>query len=459
MILRELLGSTPVFEIQGSRQREIEGLAIDLKDIEPNYLYIYMEGREDLSYEESIEKAVDLGATAICIGKEDAILEHDITFIKTYNVKRFLSAVTKNFYRNPSQSINMIGITGSHGKTTTGIMIRSILKAAGVPTVMINKSSCQLADNPPCIHEDSLNPMVFTKFLKEALDRNIKRGIIECSYTTIIDERLRHIWFDSLIYTDLYTYFKNREKDYHYLEIRKTLIDHLKNRKSPIILNMDDYYAQQLENKHIVGYGIFGDQTITAEDLTLMPDCSHFTIHTPRGSAEITLGLAGLHNVYNAMAAISWCVTEGVEFMHIKEGLNELEDLVHLQEAMDITGDISIQTHTFSSANEISTIIENLPYEDEYERKGLILSVPPCEDQSIYAAIGEAVDEFGHYCILTSDYEDRYGYIDSARAIAQNIKQSAVYYEMDRYKALKEARSFTKSGGSIVIMTRENEGF
>lgn len=456
MILRELLGSTPVFEIQGSRQRKIEGLAIALEDIRPNYLYIYTEDRKNMSYEDNIKKAIDLGATAICVGKEDEILEDDITFIRTYNVKRFLSAVTRNFYRNPSQSIDMIGITGSHGKTTTGIMIRSILKAAGVPAVMINKSSCQLGDNPPCIHEDSLNPMVFTKFLKEALDKGIKRGIIECSYTTIIDERLRHIWFDSLIYTDLYTYFQNKEMDYHYLEIRKTLIDHLKNIKSPIIVNMDDYYAQQLENKYIVGYGIFGDQTITAGDLTLMPDCSHFTMHTPRGSVEISLGLAGLHNVYNAMAAISWCVIEDVEFVHIKEGLEQLEDLTHLQEDVDITGDISIQTHKFSSANEISTIIENLPHDDEYGRKGIILSVPSCEDQSMFAAIGEALDEFGHYCILTSDYEDRYGYIDSARAIAQNIKQSTVYYEIDHYKALKKARSFTKSGGSIVIMAREN---
>lgn len=456
MILKELLASTPVFEIWGSRQREIEGLAIDMEDVRQNYLYIYIQDREDMSYEDSIKKAIDLGATAVCVGKEDNILAYDITFIRTYNIKRFLSAVTRNFYRNPSQSIDMIGITGSHGKTTIGNMIRSILKAAGVPTVMINKSSCQLADEPPYIHEDSLNPMVFTKFLKRALDEDIKRGIIECSYTTIIDERLRHVWFDSLIYTDLYTYFRNKERDYHYLEIRKTLIDHLKHIKCPIIVNTDDYHAQQLENKNMVGYGIYGEQTITAGDIILMPDSSQFTIHTPRGSTEIALGLAGLHNVYNAMAAIGWCVAEDIEFVHIKEGLKQLEGLVHPREGADITGNIDIQIHKFSSPNEISKIIENLSDESEYDNRGIILSVPSCDDPSVYMDVGDALNEFSRYCVLTSDYDHRYSYMDNAKIIAQNIQNSTVYYEVDRYKALKKARSFTKSGGSIIVMAQEN---
>lgn len=456
MILKELLASTPVFEIRGSGQRKIEGLAIDLEDIRQNYLYIYIQNRDDMSYEDIIKKAIDLGATAICVGKEDKILDYDTTFIRTYNIKRFLSAVTKNFYRNPSQGINMTGITGSHGKTTIGIMIRSILKAADVPTVMINKTSCQLGDEPPYADEDSLNPMVFTKFLRRALDMGIERGILECSYTTIIDERLRHIWFDSLIYTDLYTYFQNKERDYHYLEIRKTLIDHLKHIKCPIIVNMDDYHAQQLENRHIVGYGVYGRQTITAEDIVLMPDSSKFTIHTPRGSANITLGLAGLHNVYNAMAAIGWCVAEDVDFVHIKEGLEHLGDLDHLQEDVGITGNISIQTHRFSSASELPALIENLSESGDFNNRGIILSVPSCDDPTIYADIGHALDEFGCYCILTSDYEDRFSYGDGARNIARDMKNSTVHYEIDRYKALKKARSFTKDGGSITIMAQEN---
>ena len=317
MLLRELLAGTPVFQIWGSREIVIEGLAIEADDIRPNDLYIYMQNREGISYEASIKKAIDQGAAAICIDKGYDVLPYDITFIKTYNVKRFLSAISKNFYQNPSQNIDMIGITGSHGKTTIGNMIRSILKAAGIQTVMINTSSCRLGDDPSYISDDILNPVVFTKFLNEAVNRGIDRGIVECSYTTIVEERLRHIWFDSLIYTDLYTYFKNQEMDFHYLEIRKTLIDHLKHIKCPIIVNMDDYHANQLTNRNIVGYGIYGGYNITAKNITLMPDSSRLTICTPKGSKQITLGLPGLHNVYNAMAAIGWCITEEIDFTYI----------------------------------------------------------------------------------------------------------------------------------------------
>ncbi|NMA96268.1 MAG: hypothetical protein GX974_09545 [Clostridiales bacterium] len=456
MLLRELLGSTPIYKIKGSSQRVIRGLAMELKSVGSDYLYIYMGDSEDLSYEDHIKKAVELGAVAICIGKEDEMLDLDVTFVRTYNVKRFLSAVTRNYYRNPSQGIDLIGITGSHGKTTTGNMIHSILEVAGIPMVTIDRTSCQIGDNPPYRHTDCLNPMVFTKVLKEALDKGIRRGIVECSYTTIREERLRHLWFDSLIYTDLYTYFQNREKDYHYLQIRKTLIDHLKHRKCPIIVNMDDYYARQLESKLIYGYGIFDDQTIVADDLVLYPDRSHFTIHTPKGSANIDLGLPGLHNIYNAMAAIGWCVVEDIEFEHIKRGIQRLEAFTHLKEGIDITGKISIQIHKFASPNEIPTMIENLHGACEYDEKVIILSVPDCEDESISRDIGRVLDESGRHCILTSDYKDRYIYIDSAKAIGKYINKSTLHYEMDRYKALKKSRSFTKDGGSIVIMTPRN---
>ncbi|HHW71152.1 MAG TPA: hypothetical protein GX392_07480 [Clostridiales bacterium] len=458
MLLRELLAGTPIFEICGSREIFIEGLAVETDDIRPNDLYIYMCDREKMSYEESIKKAIARGAVAICIGKDYEVLPYDITFIKTYNVKRFLSAISKNFYQNPSQNIDMIGITGSHGKTTIGNMIRSILKSAGIPTVMIDTSSCRLGDDPPYIHEDILNPVVFMEFLNEAIARGIERGIVECSYTAIVEERLRHIWFDSLIYTDLYTYFKNREMDYHYLEIRKTLIDHLKHIKCPIIVNMDDYHANELTSGNIVGYGIYGNYNVTAKNITLMPDGSNFTICTPMGNREFTLALPGLHNVYNAMAAIGWCITEGIDFSHIEEGLEQLEHFENVQYNVDadITNPIHIQVHNYSRPRDIPEILEDIHLESGYDNRSTILCVSSCENTSEYGEVGRALNEFSRHCIMTSDYRDRYNYVDGAFAIVQNMQDANIHNEIDHYKALKKARSLVKDGGSIVILTKDS---
>src|SRR5699024_774909 len=109
----------------------------------------------------------------------------------------------------------------------------------------------------------------------------------------------------------------------------------------------DDYHAQQLENKDIVGYGVYGEQTFVAEDITLTPDSSSFIIHTPRGGMEINLELTGIHNVYNAMAAISWCVVEDIEFQYIKDGLRSLDGLHYLKGKTEIEDEIFIQTHKF----------------------------------------------------------------------------------------------------------------
>ena len=306
MILRELLAGTPVYEIIGRRRIDIKGIALRLEDVKNGSLYICLDNELSISYKEAVNQAIANGAVAIVVGSHQEIMDNSVTFVRTYHFRRFISAVSRNFYNNPSQNMSLVGITGSHGKTTVGWMIKSILDIAGVPGVMLGADYYQVGHHSWNAYSGEMDPLKMNQFLHKAVKEKVRWGIIECTYTGIVEDQFSHVWFDSIIYTDLFTYFQNQKADHHYFEMRKTLIDHLKTTHSPVIINVDDFYAFHLQRSGTVGYGLFNPADITARDLELFANSSEFLLVTPQGERKIKLNIPGIHNVYNALAAVGW---------------------------------------------------------------------------------------------------------------------------------------------------------
>lgn len=449
MILKELLASTPVYEIYGRTKKNIEGLCIRTEDVRPNYLYIYI---DDGDYKTSVYEAVERGAAAICIGKDKEVLPCDATFVRSYNIKRFLSAIAKNFYNNPSQYINLVGITGTHGKSTIAWMVRSILQSAGISTLIVGDSYYNVDDEQAVSGGDIFNPLTFTSILREAVDDRIKNGVVECSYTTIVQERFRHIWFDSLIYTDLYTYFKNQDMDCHYIEMRKTLIDHLKLSHSPIIVNMDDYHAQQLEGNNIIKYGLYGDFDIGGSDIELNSEGSRFILKTPKGDVPIELKCTGIHNIYNAMAAAAWGMAHDIAFEHIQKGIQGFCAAREIDGHLDIKDNIKFCIKDLHFIDRVNDICDELAVSEE----GKVVTVfcaGAHRDFDSTNSILKKIKDFSHCLILTSDYSDRHTFLKAASQIKDGMGNIETYCEIDNYKALRKAVSLTETGDTILILS------
>jgi|GEM_PF-733341 len=460
MILKELLASTPVYAIVGYRNIDIKSIVLSPEDAQPGSLYIYahLEEGDEPSYGEAIKRAVDKGAVAVCIGLEDEILPYHVTFIKTYNVKRFISAVSRNFFHNPSQEMRLVAVTGSHGKTTIGKMVQSVLKAANIRGMILGSSHCYIGDDFYPIKKGGFNSLVINQFMRKALKENIKWGLIECSYTSIIDELLRHLWFNSIIYTDLYTYFQNQQMDFHYLEIRKTLIDCLKFTKSPIILNMDDYYSDQLIKGISITYGVYQRSDVNAYHIELSPEGSRFILITPEDVRQIKMKVSGIHNVYNALAVFAWGLSEGFHIDDIQKGIESFEGSMEEDPSPSVKGRVHVYCDNICEPERLDKIFNNLKGLEK-GKIATVLCVGESKTVEEYQAIGSIVDRYSDYCILTSDYSSHSRPVDRTSEIEQLMATTAVVHEMDHYKALQAAVSLVKEGGCVLIFspTRREE--
>ena len=454
MILRELLASTPVFEIVGRRRIDIKGIALRPEDVKEGYLYIYSESVDEsgLSYEEAIHKAIANGAIAIVIGSDDKITDSSVTFVRTYHYRRFLSAASRNFYHNPSQSMSLVGITGSHGKTTVGWMIKSILDVAEIPGVMLGADYYQVGHDSWHPYPGSMNPLNMNEFLYKAVKKGVHWGIIECNYTGIVEDQFSHVWFNSIIYTDLYTYFRNQKADHHYFEMRKTLIDHLKTTQSPVIINVDDFYAFHLQQRTgSVGYGIFNNADVTARELELFEDSSQFILVTPKGEREIKLNIPGIHNVYNALAAVAWSLAEGLNVNDVVRGIEEFKGMPGGEEKINLTDSIRVKDILDTDLEDIEKVFNKL----KNDKKGgivTILCMDDSKDVGKYKRLGKIIGQCEGHCIVVHDYFCTSNMAEAKTAVTKELENVIIYNKTGYYKAIQKAVTFLPQGGHILLV-------
>ena len=438
MLLNELLASTPVYQVRGLRRVNVAGLALKPADVKPYYLYIHINPENDA--QEAVDEAIRRGASAVCIGQETDMEACPVTAVRTYHMQRFLSAVSRNFYHNPSQHVNLVAITGSHGKTTVSDMIASIRARQGSSGVVLGKEEDPEKQRLDSIHMNAM--------LRENIGEP-KTCLLECSYTGIVNEQFRHILFDSVIYTNLYTYFQNHARDDQYFEIRKTLLEHLKQVNSPVIINQDDYYASRLRKGNLLSYSIFNEGDVNAYDIELTGAGSRFLLIWPEAVSEVTLHAPGLYNVYNALAAAAWALAQGIDHQTVTAGLSAY--LPPASENKEYDSPVRILADNVCEPDRLERIMDNI---GQYSKRPVtvVFCVGDCRGMDEYMALGDVIDKHAAQCIFTADYFCRRDTTDTALKLAHNMRKAEVSHELDHSKALTKAVDLSLAQGGEYIL-------
>src|SRR6056297_3376902 len=127
MKLKKVLNNIDFEVIRGNLEKEIVEIGYDSREIKENNLFIAIKGFETDGHQ-YITQALENGASAVVIENEIAEYQPEITYIKVKNSRRVMAEIAKNFFGNPLSEINLVGITGTNGKTTTAYLLYNILK-------------------------------------------------------------------------------------------------------------------------------------------------------------------------------------------------------------------------------------------------------------------------------------------------------------------------------------------
>nr|GMD96049.1 UDP-N-acetylmuramoyl-L-alanyl-D-glutamate--2,6-diaminopimelate ligase MurE homolog, chloroplastic [Ipomoea batatas] len=337
MTLAELLDESRVVPISvyGDLEVEIRGIQHDSRLVESGDLFVCCVGRKTDGHL-YLSEADKRGAVAVVASKEIDIEEtlgcKALVIVEDTNV--VLAVLAASFYRHPSKSMSVIGITGTNGKTTTSYLIKSMYEAMGLRTGMLSTVAYYIhGDNTLESPNTTPDAVLVQKLMAKMSHNGTEALVMEASSHGLALGRCDEVDFDIAVFTNLtrdHLDFHGTEEEYRNAKAKlfARMVDPDRHRK---IVNIDDPNAAFFisQGNPSVPVVTFAMENKKADVHPLNFELSLFEttvlVNTPRGILEISSGLLGRHNIYNILAAVAVGIAVGAPLEDIVKGIEEVD--------------------------------------------------------------------------------------------------------------------------------------
>jgi UDP-N-acetylmuramoyl-L-alanyl-D-glutamate--2,6-diaminopimelate ligase len=480
MRIKDLLEAIPEYELDGEKDVKINGIAYDSRKISEGYLFVAIKGHA-LDGHAFLDEAVKRGAVAV-VGENFENFSAGVTRVKVPDSRVALARLSTQFYGDPCRDIELIGITGTNGKTTTTYLIESILNAAGASPGVIGTINSRFkgVEHPSSVTTpESLDLMAS---IRAMADGGATHLIMEVSSHALDQGRTGTCPYSVGVFTNL----TRDHLDYHrtmeeYLEAKsllfRGLIKDRHGRKGTAVINMDDPKGEVLRSmtmNRVLTYGLAGDWDITAKNVTTERSGLNAVIKTPEGDAPVASSLIGKVNLYNILAAVSVAVALDIGLDSIARGIKDLKCVPGRLEPVKNKRGLTIlvdYAHTPDALIKAQTTLKPLT-------KGRLITVFGCggdRDRGKRPEMGIAAGEISDVVFITSDNprtEDPDSIIEQ---IEEGIKRTRLtrlewtnglevqgpgyFIEADRHKAIEKAISTAKLDDIILIAGKGHEDY
>ncbi len=239
MELKELLKHIQTYEIIGEDNLEITGISIDSRVVRQGHLFVAVKGTQTDGHN-YIAAAIEKGAIAIACETLPAVLSGNITYVSVRDTEDAVGKVATAFYGDPTSKLELIGVTGTNGKTTIATLLYKMFRAFGYKVGLIS-TVCNYIDDVafPTDHTTP-DPITLNRLLGQMADSGCKYAFMEVSSHSVVQKRISGLKFAGGIFTNL----TRDHLDYHqtvenYLKAKKKFFDDMP--KSAFCLtNADD---------------------------------------------------------------------------------------------------------------------------------------------------------------------------------------------------------------------------
>jgi len=331
MKLGQLLEGLPDYDLNGHGELEIKGLGYDSRRIQVGDLFVAIKGHSQNGHD-YLNDAIRNGAVAL-VAEEFRESYGDASKILVPDSREALSKLAARFYENPCNNVDLIGITGTNGKTTTSYILESILSAAGARPGVIGtiNSRFQGKSRPsPVTTPESLDLM---RLIREMADGGATHVVMEVSSHALDQKRTGDCPFRMALFTN----FSRDHLDYHntmekYFNAKSLLFRGLqgngRNEKGVAVINMDDPKGEELSsvsNAEVLTYGLDRKWDFRADFISTDKTGLKARLITPAGKAEISSSLIGRINLYNILAATAASLSLGIDLDRVVAGIKRLK--------------------------------------------------------------------------------------------------------------------------------------
>lgn len=454
--------------LEKARQHGLTVKAVTFRsqDVRPGTVFFALKGA-NVDGNLFIDDAVSRGAVMVVSAFAPA-KPCPVPYYQSDDIDRDMADAAYEFYGRPSDSLNMIGITGTKGKTSIAYLLESVLAAAGHKVGALGTINYRIDGEVVC-QAPNTTPAALVLFdlLAQMKARHCDSVVMEVSSHALELQRVRHIWYDTAVFTNL----QRDHLDFHvtfenYFKAKQKLFENLADPQNPkpnrvAVINLDDPYGQRLLDLlagrvKTVTFGLENKNAdFYASDIRETLEGTYFRVN----GTPMHIRLLGRHNVYNALGACAAAWVNGVDEKHIAAGLSALTGVPGRMERIEAGQDFSVFVDFAYTDESLRRAFDTLaPF-----KKGRLFVVFGCggeRDRTKRPLMGKTACSHADYVFLTNDNPRREDPQQIFNDILQGMKGFTNYQIVpDRGEAICRALAQARPGDIVLVAGKGHEDY
>ncbi len=328
--LQKLQGLYPDYEMPTA----VTGLVLDSRQVKAGAIFVALQGHHQDGWD-YVEQAIALGAVLILTNSPQWQSQANIPVIFDASLADTLPELAAAYYHYPSESLGIIGVTGTNGKTSVAQFTAQLLELTGNPCGYIGTNGYGRLSDLKQIGNTTPDTLELHRILADMVADGMTFCAIEVSSHGLVQGRLKALTFRSTCFTNL----SRDHLDYHktleaYAEAKYQLLQDFDSAAK--IINRDDacgrdFLTRLSADKGVLGFSIDGNDSaadLRATDIVFAKSGVSFEMATPWGETSVTVPLFGSFNVSNLLAASGLVLSLGISFKSVAAVLPQIKPVV-----------------------------------------------------------------------------------------------------------------------------------
>jgi UDP-N-acetylmuramoyl-L-alanyl-D-glutamate--2,6-diaminopimelate ligase len=466
MKLDELIEYLDYKDLINFKNIDITGISYNSKTTKKGDIFICLIG-EHTDGHEFAKSAIENGAAALLVEKK--VEGTKIPQVVVSSTRHKIADIADRFYSSPSKGINLIGITGTNGKTTVTHLIQKIFEENSQKCALIGTLGYKLSSKGEYRDAKHTTPQApelqaTLRMIKDV--EKIDNVVMEVSSHALEQNRVGGCRFNGAVFTNL----TQDHLDYHitmdnYFKAKALLFEHLKE-GSFAVVNADDEYGDRFisvvpKDVNVYTYGVRQQSDVMAKNINFSLNGAEFILIENGKEHKVNLHMNGMFSVYNVLAAVAAALAAGIDIQTALKALQNVKGVAGRFEVVAKKPLVIVDyAHTPDGLENVLKSAREITPED-----GKLICLFGCggdRDATKRPKMGAIAEKLADKIVITSDNprtEDPQTIITDIIAGLKSVNTESVIVEPDRGTAIGLLKTIANNNDVVVIAGKGHEDY
>jgi len=459
--LKDILYKVPLTSSVGDMAIEVSSICFDSRKAAKGALFVAVKGSTSDGHD-FIEKALDLGASAVLCQTLPTSLRGGVTFVGVKNSAAALGIVASNYYGNPSASMKIVGVTGTNGKTTVATLLFKLFGALGIRRGLLSTVENKIEEEVIPATHTTPDPIQLNALLRRMADAGCTHAFMEVSSHAIDQDRTAGLKFAGALFTNI----THDHLDYHetfekYITAKKKFFDELGSDAFALV-NADDRRGMvMLQNTKATKYTYGLKKMVDFKGKIIANTIEGLELEV--GAKHVWFKLIGDFNAYNLLAVYGASVLLGYESDEILTKLSALDGATGRFQLIQPGGRFTAIVDYAHTPDALQNVLETIAlFRTGNEQVITVVGCGGNRDKTKRPLMAAIACRHSDRVILTSDNprdEDPMEIIHEMQAGVSPTDAKKTLVMADREEAIKSACMMARDKDIILVAGKGHETY